>query len=164
LIRRIMLLVTAATMSAAMLAVIAGAALGQANPVTVNQQEPVSFETENPCTGELITVEGTMYLLQHENADADEGLHTVYLFKFTGHGVSPSGAEYVIQIGDQIRGISQGDTGMYIQTNNVPMRFISQGENGTTEDDFMTRSVFHITLQPDGAFTTVVENFDSECK
>jgi hypothetical protein len=162
--KRISIVLGLAVLMAATVVLTAGAALAQAETVQRVEKIPVSGELaaeDNPCTGELITFEGTLHLV-HNMATTPNGRQVItYSSTFQGHGVGAlSGTQYTIVIGDHIRGIYDPDTGMYIQTNNVPQRWLSQGEGG----DIMARSVFHITQQPDGTYTAWVENWDYQCR
>jgi hypothetical protein len=158
-----MLLVVAALVITVMLTVGAGAALAQAETVTTNERIPLSGETlpeDNPCTGELITWEGSLLFIVHSTFTPQGAQRGTNILQFEAHGVgASSGTEYVIKLSDHVQAIYDPDTGKYIQTNNTNQVWLSQGEGG----DFRTRSVFHITQQPDGTYTSWVENFDIQC-
>ena len=159
--KRISFVLGSAVLMAATVVLTAGAALARAETVQSVEKIPVSGElADNPCTGELVTLEGTLHLVRNTTTTPDGREVSTFSSTFQGHGVGAlSGTQYTIVIGDHIRGIYDPDTGMYIQTNNVPQRWLSQGEGG----DIKSRSVFHITQQPDGTYTAWVENFDSQC-
>jgi hypothetical protein len=159
--KRISLFLGLAVLMAATVVLTASAALARAEVVQSVEKIPVSGElADNPCTGELITLEGTSHLVHTTTITPDGRVVIAYSATFQGHGVGAlSGTRYTIVIGDHIRGIYDPDTGRYIQTNNVPQLWLSQGKGG----DIKTRSVFHITQQPDGTYTAWVENFDSQC-
>jgi hypothetical protein len=82
------------------------------------------------------------------------------VFTFQGHGVDSSGTKYVIVTSDSVKTTYDPNTGELKQTNNTNTEFISQGGQ---DRNFVSRSVFHITQQPDGTYTAWVENFDPTC-
>jgi hypothetical protein len=159
--KRISFVLGLAVLMAATVVLTAGAALAKAETVQSVENIPVSGElADNPCTDEPVTLEGTLHLVRHTTTTPDGRDVSTVSSTFQGHGVGAlSGTQYTLVTGDHIRSIYDPDTGMYIQTNNVSLRWLSQGEGG----DIKTRSVFHITQQPDGTYTAWVENFDSQC-
>jgi hypothetical protein len=163
--RRISIVLGLAVLMAAAGVLTTGAALAQAETSTTNERIPISGETppeDNPCNGELLTYEGWLHNVSHVTTAPDGSAQTsVSSFTLHARGVGSSGTQYVIQLTNPTRGVFDSNTGMYIQTNNVNQVWISKGGEG---EDFMTRSVFHITRQPDGTFTAWVENSDMECK
>jgi hypothetical protein len=161
--RRISTVLGLAVLMAAAVVLTAGAALARAETETRIEHIPLSGEIavdDNPFTGDFIYYEATLHVAHHTTYAPDGSTYTTYNTTLQGYGIGgESGARYVILQGDHIRGIYHEDTGMYIQTNNVPIKFLRQGQGG----DVMARSVYHITLQPDGTYTAVVENFDYQC-
>ena len=99
--RRIRVVLGVAVVMAAAVALTAGAALAQAETGTINEQIPFSGEeTVNECTGEPVTIEGTIHTLFHTTNTENGGMHFVGHFNVQGRGVSPSGAKYVLVSGD----------------------------------------------------------------
>jgi hypothetical protein len=162
--KRISIVLGLAVLVAATVVLTAGAALAPAETSTTNLRIPVSGETapeDNPCNGELITWAGWLHEVSHRTTAPDGSDQTgATSFTFHAQGVGSSGTQYVIHLNFPTRGVFDPNTGMYIQTNNVNQVWISKGGEG---EDFMTRSVFHITRQPDGTYTAWVENSDSQC-
>jgi hypothetical protein len=163
--KRISIVLGLAVLMAAAVVLTAGTALAQAETSTTNERIPLIGETQpedNPCTGELITWEGTLHLVSHMTTTPDGSQTGAGNFTFKAHGVgASSGTEYVLVLSFPSSGrvVYDPNTGVYIQTNNVHTLYLNQGEG----EDFKSRSVFHITQQPDGTYTAWVENSDSQC-
>jgi hypothetical protein len=146
------------------LALAAGMALAQATTDTFNDRIPFTSEFINPCTGELVPVEGTQHLVFHRTEDADGGFH------FRGHenlqakGVSDSGAKYVVREGfnsqDKFDVFGESATNFTFM---ATLQFIRQGSE-TAEDDFQAKVLSHVTINANGEVTSVVEQSESECK
>jgi hypothetical protein len=146
------------------LALAAGMALAQATTDKFNDRTPFTDAFINPCTRELVPVEGTEHLVFHRTEDAGGGFH------FKGHantqlkGESASGAKYVVhQIGN-----SQDNFDVFSEsadnfTLTLTLQFIRQGSD-TSEDDFQEKLLSHVTVNANGEITSVVEQFESECK
>jgi len=165
--KRISVVLGVAALIAATVVLSAGAVLSKAETVQTVEQIPVSGEIKantgfNRCTSEPepITWEGTLHLVKNETTTPDGRWVGTYSATLKGSGVGTlSGTKYVTLLTDRIRGNYNPDTGMYIQTNNVQQMWLNQGPG----EDLMARSVFHITLQPDGTYTVRVENYNYQC-
>ena len=152
---------------AATIVLTSGAALSQAETVQTVVKIPMSGELKantgfNRCTSEPepITWEGTLHLVHNQTTTPNGRGVIVYHATLKGSGVGTlSGTKYVTLNTDHIRGIYDPDTGKYTQTNNVTQMFLRQGAG----EDLMMRSVYHITLQPDGTYTAWVQNSDYQC-
>ena len=57
---------------------------------------PLTTAFINPCKGELVTIEGTVFLNAHGTQDSASGLHGMFISKIQGVGVGESGARYVL--------------------------------------------------------------------
>ena len=156
--KRIMLLVAVAAM-----AVLTLSPAAQAHEERLRFVEiPLSGEAFNPCTGEALTFEGTLHIINNSTEDNAGGYHTFSLSRVHTQGVSDSGAKYT-SIGVTPVTTKYGpDDSAYTFTASIKTRLIRQGEDGTTED-FKYRLVTHVTRNANGEFTAQVRMLDIEC-
>jgi hypothetical protein len=162
--KRISVVLGLAVLMAATVVLTAGAALAQASTGGTSQRIPISGEVapeDNPCTGELVTYAGTLHNVGNTTTTPEGDLNGTNLFTFQARGVSSSGTKYVIVLNDHVA-ITSFDPGtgvQHTQTNHTYSNFITQGQG----ENFVSRSVFHITQQPDGTYSAWVELFDFQC-
>ncbi len=146
------------------LALAAGMALAQATTEKFNERIPFSGVLFNPCTGEEVLFEGTQHLLFHRTEDASGGFHFKGHGNFQLKGESASGAKYVAHgiSNDHIKfDVFSESAGNF--TFPQTLQFIRQGSE-TAEDDFQQKVLFHVTVNANGEVTSLVDQFESECK
>jgi hypothetical protein len=163
--RRIVTVLGVAALMAATVALTAGAALAQAETVTVNERTTQVEELENPCTGEPITFETTLHTISHMTTTEEGGLHLSSHFNVQGVGVSPSGAKYVINnvestIANLPSGVEQGPITFTFEDVIMVLR---QGES-VPEEDFIVRGIIHFTINANGELTSEVAFGETECR
>ncbi len=138
---------------------LAGSASARAETVTTVEQIPINFVT--PGCGEPIELSGTLHLVSHVTFDDAGGIHFVSQANpqgVTGVGLT-SGTVY------QGTGVGRGNFNL---TAGGATEFTFVGSfkiigHGPT-DNFLVQTVFHVTVNPDGTVTTVVEQFSVKCQ
>jgi hypothetical protein len=148
------------------LAALAALLMALATPAqaqTVNQKIPISGSFFNICRGgETFTLEGTLHLVGKSSEDESGGTHNVVHSNLQLQGESPSGAKYVFNetTNSPLKAdIESADTITLTNHGNL----IRQGEDGTVEE-VRSRTVIHITRNPNGELTAVVNTFEFECQ
>ena len=159
--RRIVVVLGVAVLMAATVVLTAGTALAQAETATFNEWIPISEELENNCTEEPFTLEGTFHMLLHGTTTENGNQYALYHHNVQAEGVSPSGAKYVATSVDQT--LSTGDLTGNTHTVSARLKIHRQGEDGI-EEDFIARSIFHVTQNVNGEWTAQVEYFEIECR
>jgi len=161
---RLVVVMSALALAAGLLtlALLAKPTQAQAETATVNERFPVAFEIENPCTGEVVFIEGTLHSVFHITRDADGGFHIKGHNNFQAQGVSPSGAKYVVHESAN-RQLNFRDESADNFTFLVTLEAIRQG-SATPEDDFKVKALIHITANANGELTAEVVKIRGECK
>jgi hypothetical protein len=144
--------------------VLAKPAQAQAQTDHFNERVPIAFVVPNPCTGELITVEGTQHFVFNSTV-TENGM-----FHFQGHsniqlqGVSESGAKYVLhQTQNSHSNFDVFSDSADNFTSTTTLQFIRQGSE-TAEDDFQQKVLVHVTINANGDLTSEVSTLEIECK
>ena len=138
---------------------LAGSAGARAETVTTVEQIPINFVTDG-C-GEPIELSGTLHLVSHVTVDAAGGLHFVSHANpqgVTGRGLT-SGTIY------QGTGVTRSNFNLTAGgatefTSVSSFKIIGRGPT----DNFLVQQVFHVTVNPDGTVTTVVDQFFVKCQ
>jgi hypothetical protein len=160
-------LVVALALAAGLLALALGAkpTHAQAQTDTINDRVPVEGVFLNPCTEEFVSFEGTQHLVFHGTEDASGGFHFKGHSNFQLHGVSTSGAKYVIH---QISNSHNKEFDVFSESAEnfnltATFQFIRQGSE-TAEDDFQAKVLWHVTVNANGDVTSEVFEVEEECK
>ncbi len=127
----------------------------------VSETTPITMATENPCTGEPVTLTGTYHFTSNYTVTVDETgthFHSLESKKFSLSGTAtPSGARYQNEQQEmsEENGTFTVDTGglaPYERTDEATMLLIRQGEI-TRQDDFYVKLIAHITYNASGVIT-----------
>jgi hypothetical protein len=161
---RLVVVMSALALAAGLLtlALLAKPTQAQAETETFNERFPFAFEIENPCTGEVVFIEGTLHFVFHITQDADGGFHIKGHLNFQGKGVSPSGAKYVVYESANSQFNFRAESADNF-TSPVTFQVIRQG-SPTPEDDFKVKALFHFTENANGELTAEVFKFEAQCK
>ena len=128
---------------------------------TVNEVTPISVNVFNPCSGELLTLTGTLHTVRTV-IFSDSGQTSIYYhFQRNLSGLSLAGVSYYGS------GINQGHASFsspedkpYETTSVTTLRIISQG----AEDNFLLHVNSHLTVNADGTITVSHNFFSSQCR
>jgi hypothetical protein len=162
-VKVVVVMVSALAVAAGLLtlALLSQPAQAQAETDTFNQRIPIEGTLLNPCTGGIVTYEGTQHVVIHRTQDASGGFH--FKFHASAHalGESASGAKYVAHR-------TQNDIDFFSEsasnfTTTDTLQFIRQGSE-TPEDDFQAKITQHFTINANGELTSEVINQEEECK
>jgi len=139
----------------------------------VTDTEPVLMATENPCTGEAVTLTGTHHYEINSRVTTDLSgtrLHSQELHKYSLRGTAAlTGAVYQNQQ-EQMSEVNaifalqpSGALAPYESTSVMTMLLIRQGDT-TRQDDFFTRLISHVTYTANGVPTVGRTTFDLICR
>ena len=167
--KRIMFLLAATAMmalAAGLLSLALGAKPTQAQAVTdtINERTPFEFQIPDPCTGELVFIEGTQHIVSNDTQDSTGESHLKGHVNLQAQGESASGAKYVAarttNDHQNLDGTSESaENFTFTQT----LQFIRKGSE-TPEDDFQAQFLFHATRNANGEFTAEIENVEVVCR
>jgi hypothetical protein len=138
-----------------------GTARAETTSYQVSETTPIATATENPCTGEPVTLTGTYHFTSNYSVTVDETgthFHSLESKKFSLSGTATlTGARYQNeqQQMSEENGTFTVDTGVlapYESTNEMTMLLIRQGET-TRQDDFYVKIIAHITYNASGVVT-----------
>jgi hypothetical protein len=141
----------------------------QANAQTehFNEWVPIASLIANECTGEPVSIEGTVHVVGTTTQDAAGGTHVQGHTNFVGQGVGiASGAEYVVREVQNTHGNIhdfEGDQAPANFTQPYTFHVIRKG-SAMPEDDFLLHMVFHITVNANGEVTSEVGEESIECQ
>jgi hypothetical protein len=122
---------------------------------------PLHFVVENPCTGELVVADGTVYGVSHVTLDGSGGRHFQLEASVQLKGESATGARYVTRVfGGHESFNSNGATEMTFTSTTL---FIRQGETEPA-DDFVAHVTMHATFANDGEPTVTFTHVTAECR
>ncbi len=152
------LLVILALVSVWLLA-LAGPAGARAATVTTVEQIPINFVT--PGCGEPIELSGTLHLVSHVTFDAAGGAHFASEANpqgVTGRGLTSGTVYQGTGVGRSTLNFTAGGAAAFTAVGSF--KIIGRGP----ADNLLVQSVFHVTVNPDGTVTTVVDQFTSTCR
>ncbi len=152
------LLVTLALASVWLLA-LAGSAGARAETVTTVEQIPLNF-VRFGC-GELIELSGTLHIVSHVTFDAAGGLH--FVSQTNPQGVTGIG----LTSGTLYQGTGVGRFNINITAGGaVGFTAVSSFKiiGRAPPDNLLVQAIFHVTVNPDGTVTTVVQQFSVNCR
>ena len=165
-VKVVVIMVSALAVAAGLLtlALLSQPAQAQAETDTFNQRVPVEAEIANPCTGELVTFEGTVHQVVHRTVDASGGFHFKGQTSVQVQGVGTSGAKYVAhETRNEQSNVDVVSESASNFTFTDTVQFIRQGSE-TSEDDFQGKLTIHTTINANGELTSEVVNTETECK
>lgn len=117
---------------------------------------------ENPCTGELVKLSGTVLILVHETVDANGSTHTRLLR--VAQGVTAvgllTGTEYQVSGPSPNSSINIGGPLPMETTFGADFHVISHG----TEPNWLVHALIHTTTNANGEVTADISDFSSECR
>ncbi len=163
-VRVVVVVVSALAAGLLTLALLAKPTQAQAETGTFSAHAPLDSGIVNPCTGELVFLEGFGQFVSHATIDENGGHHLKMHVTLHGQGVSASGAKYVWHESfNQYLYFSPEESADNI-TLAVSFRVIRQG-SATPEDDFIGKAVVHFTRNANGEVTAeVIKVEPAECK
>lgn len=134
-------------------------ASAQATVFTSNEKVPLSLTVFIPCVPETVTVSGELHIVSHVTVNGDGSFHVVS--HFNPQGVSGDGD--VTGVRYQGTGVTQstfnlGAGQQFTFVNNF--RFIGQGPGNNST----IHQTVHTTVNANGEVTSVVDNFNADCK
>jgi len=130
-------------------------ATGLACAADANTTSPMASSATNPCTGEIVSWQGTDHFVYNQSKDGNK-YHVVFSDKETGQGVSNLGRKY--NYGQDVHANFQGPLGMKFR---VTIRLISQGSDPSVSGDNWF-STTHVIVAQDG--TTKKDFAEDECR
>jgi hypothetical protein len=135
---------------------IPGIATGETTVHEINT--PFALTVTNPCTGELVAIEGTLDTIMQTTPDASGGVHHKIHFGSKGTGtVLLSSTRYVFS--EELNAqLSAGGGTTLTQTIN---HFLTSA--GAT-DNFFLKMTFHFTINGMGVPTASVDHFETGCR
>jgi hypothetical protein len=138
----------------------------------VSSRMPFTFDLVNPCTGEVVLLDGTIHLVSRGGEPPFEGPHGFH-FSVQAQGVSDAGARYVlVDVQNVQTTFPEGEPGedppadrpaADTSTEIVRIQLIRQG-NGPLEDDQTFFVTAHITVNPQGDITALKLEFEEDCR
>jgi hypothetical protein len=134
--------------------------------VTINERVPVSTFDDSPCTGETMTVEGTLHVKGSLTEDRRGGVHFrgFTTFHATGVGLDTGATYQIIKRSTESAINADSDGAPLTFSANELIHFIRLGEVGGADDDFWARGTFHTTINANGNVTAQVELLDGACE
>jgi hypothetical protein len=154
---KVVVVMSALALAAGLLALALGAKPTQAQAENSKVNDRFTFEGRellNPCTGEVVSYEGTEHFVFHTTEDASGGFHIRSHTNVQAQGVSTSGAKYVAHSIDNSHDFFSESAENFQFTSTV--QFIRQGSE-TSEEDFVLKQVSHVTVNANGEITSLVE-------
>ena len=158
-VKRILSVLVGTVVMAALMTVMAGAALAQAETATFNVRQPESFTMDNPCTGEPILIEGVFHYVVHVTEN-ENGYHVA--IRTNSSNVTATGQ----QTGDKHRaihqtGVVQGSliNGVFTSNETLDWRFVTTGSS----PNYLLHATVKYTFDEDGQPSVVVEKVTAEC-
>jgi len=153
--RRLSVVLGVAAVMAAIVALMTGTALAQAETDTSQTTEPLSFLLENPCNGEEILVEGEVRVLSHTTQN-EQGSHSLFLFTepLSGTGLETGDKYRFITVGHETtRDLANGVNGF---AGTQPFLVTSEGASPNFIFFITHQAVFDDDGQPTHDFQTAV--------
>ena len=136
-------------------------AYGQATTVTTTETVPITGTLTNPCSGDLVTFQGSAVVTNHVTTDANGGFHLrthVNYQNVTGTG-APSGLNY--RVGTTSNETTNDPDGPQAEMTVIQsVKLISQGP----DQNYFMRFVYHIAINANGVVTTTVNETSIECR
>jgi hypothetical protein len=137
----------------------------------VSSTTPFAWATDNPCTGEPVTLTGTYHLESNFRVDTDTSgvsFHSQELRKYTLSGTSLTGARYQNEqeLMTEENGTFTFDAAglaPYETTAETTMLLIRQGDV-PRQDDFYVRISAHTTYNANGVITVGGISVDVFCR
>jgi hypothetical protein len=131
----------------------------QASTTTTNLRLPLDTTLANPCTGELITFGGTIHLVIHATTTPSGDFHaTVHQNLQNASGIAAeSGDTFQFQFGTtETLNVAAGTETTLSQN----LRVVGPGP----DNNFLLHQTTHLTINPNGEATAVVDNFFATCR
>jgi len=151
---RLLLLVAAAAALATQ-----GVSARQASTLTDNETVPIEFFAVS-CTGEQVVINGTSHVVFHATGTPSGNGTATFHINFQLSGTSASGTRYVVN--ETVNSTETRDTEL------APATFTSIGHlNVVSEggaENLATRTIIHTTINADGEITSVIFEFETECR
>jgi hypothetical protein len=141
---------------AALAVAIPGIAIGETTVHEINT--PFATTVENPCTGELVAIDGTLDTIIQITPDASGGFHNKIHTASKGKGVailSRTAYVYSEELDSELT-----SAGATTQTQTLNHFLTSVGST----DNFFFKMTFHVTVNGTGVPTAFVDNFDTGCR
>ena len=134
-------------------------AQARANVERVNDTAPLTNVEINPCTGDVVTYEGTIHLVRTVTQSLGQ-THIVDHINIHGLGVDERGVKYTISQISNVSRRAETDSGTF--TVNLLFHMQRQGETDTP-DDFMITAVVHLTINANEITVTDFEKRSEQC-
>jgi hypothetical protein len=134
-----------------------------ADTTTVSQRFPIDLDVFVPCAaggaGEEVLLSGTLHDLFSITANSAGGFRVKQLDNpqgISGTGLTTGDKYQATGMTTSIFTVKTGSTDTYVN------RFLIRGQG--TDNDFLVRETFHVTVNANGELTAYVDNFSIECK
>jgi len=124
-----------------------------------NERMVFALTVTNPCTGDVVLLEGTIHFLITSTFDASGGGHFVVESNTQGTGISASGARYILIATGEFVETPASVIGNFTLLNTF--RILRQG--GTTDDDFTATELLHGTVVH-GELVVDLYRVETECR
>jgi hypothetical protein len=132
------------------------------NVESLNDTAALTDQVFNPCTGDLVTYEGTIHLVRTVTYDSAGGTHVIDHLNIHALGVDERGAKYAVsQVGNS-SGTAVGDSTSSVFTVLILFHMQRQGETDTP-DDFTLTAVVHVTTNANEITVTEFEMRNEQC-
>lgn len=137
---------------------LAGVAQADGKPLIVT--EPFEEVFPNPCTGEIVILNGDVLVLLHQTEDGAGGFHEKFTLVPRGIiGTGASGTQYRA-VGAHSDALNTGPGRATTFTLSATFNVISKG--GT--DNFISKATVHFTVNANGDLTAEVVEIRAECR
>ena len=134
--------------------------VGTASAATFKSSGSFPFSFYNSCTGEVVTGVVSFKTTVHETIDASGGYHFDIHEQYLGKAVGEtSGIQYVGPQTDH-ESFHVSSNGALEDTFTLNFRFNSVGST----DNILVHILFHITITPNGNFTSEIQNVTDTCR
>lgn len=127
---------------------------------TNEQDVPWAQEEENPCTGDLVTMQGTTHYLFNVVANENGGYHLYTRSNSKGTGLgAPSG--YTYKVSEEFAYSEQNPQGEQFTLHQVERLLILAPKS---VDNYIRHMVFKLTVNANGVPTASFERAFTECR
>ena len=134
-----------------------------ADTTTVSVQFPIELDVFVPCAaggaGEEVLLSGTLHDLFSITANSAGGFRVKVLDNpqgISGTGLTTGDKYQATGMTTSIFTVTTGSTDTFVN------RFLIRGQG--TDNDFLVRDTYHVTINANGELTAYVDNVSFECK
>jgi hypothetical protein len=123
-----------------------------------NERLPFNAALENPCTGELVVIDGEQHMIIKVTEAGNGSLHINVFSSAHGEGVGDQGNSFCISQQDHDVQNLSGTLDHFSSTHVIHCNMISRG----SAPNFAWQAVVHFTFT-NGEFKAIVDQFQTSC-